>query len=187
MLKNVLPSNSNRCRCLADRAIQCAFWLNVKNMTHKAHTFLNSKCSQIIISTLSTLTPLLDITHCNSPDSQNQVSNVVNVHIVYSCFTIDTKICAFWGSIFFGVRVKQKPHKYGIKIFQLCEPNVAMYRTLRYVLAKTYWHGSQHWIQCGQKAVTASQGKEDTMYTNWWFYSQIISIIFWHIRQWLQA
>jgi hypothetical protein len=35
--------------------------------------------------------------------------------------TIDEAICPFRGRIFFRVYVKGKPHKYGIKIFELCE------------------------------------------------------------------
>jgi hypothetical protein len=34
---------------------------------------------------------------------------------------IDKAICAFWRQIFFHVYMKAKPHKYGIKIYQLCE------------------------------------------------------------------
>ena len=35
--------------------------------------------------------------------------------------TIDEAICPFRGRIFFRVYIKGKPHKYGIKIFELCE------------------------------------------------------------------
>jgi hypothetical protein len=35
--------------------------------------------------------------------------------------TIDKAICPFRGRIFFRVYIKGKPHKYGIKMFELCE------------------------------------------------------------------
>ncbi|KAJ4444060.1 hypothetical protein ANN_05849 [Periplaneta americana] len=35
--------------------------------------------------------------------------------------TIDEAICPFRGRIFFRVYIKGKPHKYGIKIYELCE------------------------------------------------------------------
>jgi hypothetical protein len=44
--------------------------------------------------------------------------------IVYSpdeFLTIDEAICAFRGRIHFRVYMKEKPHKYRIKIFELCE------------------------------------------------------------------
>jgi hypothetical protein len=35
--------------------------------------------------------------------------------------TIDEAVCPFWGRIFFRVYIKGKPHKYGLKIFELSE------------------------------------------------------------------
>ena len=35
--------------------------------------------------------------------------------------TIDKTICPFQGRIFYHVYIKGKPHRYGIKIFELCE------------------------------------------------------------------
>ena len=38
--------------------------------------------------------------------------------------TIDKAICPFRGRIFFRIYIKGKPHKYGIKIFEICEAKI---------------------------------------------------------------
>jgi hypothetical protein len=44
-----------------------------------------------------------------------------NVYTPEENLTVDEAICAFRGRIFYHVYMKGKPHKYGIKIYQLCE------------------------------------------------------------------
>ena len=48
--------------------------------------------------------------------------------------TIDEAICPFRGCIFFRVYIKGKPHKYGIKMFELCEQKVATSTAWKYIL-----------------------------------------------------
>ena len=50
--------------------------------------------------------------------------------------TFDEAICPFRGRIFFHVYIKGKPHKYGIKMFELCEAKLATSTTCKYIL----WH-----------------------------------------------
>lgn len=57
----MFPSSFKWCRCLADTATRCTFWLNVNiSGIHQAHTFLKNKCPWIRVSILPTLVPLLD-------------------------------------------------------------------------------------------------------------------------------
>lgn len=74
---NSFPSCSNQYRCSKDTETSCTFWLNVSifgthpahtslnSVTHHGHTFLNSTCSWIIVSTLQTHTHTHWM-HCNS-------------------------------------------------------------------------------------------------------------------------
>jgi len=43
------------------------------------------------------------------------------VYIPEEQLTIDKAICPFQGCIFYHIYIKGKPHKYGIKMFELCE------------------------------------------------------------------
>jgi hypothetical protein len=48
--------------------------------------------------------------------------------------TIDEAICPFRGRIFFRVYIKGKPHKYGIKMFELVRQKAATSTTWMYIL-----------------------------------------------------
>jgi len=49
------------------------------------------------------------------------VTKFQDVYTPEEQLTIDEAICPFRGRIFFRVYIKGKPHKYGIKMFELCE------------------------------------------------------------------
>jgi len=49
------------------------------------------------------------------------VTKFLDVYTLEEQLTIDKAICPFRGRIFFRVYIKGKPHKYGIKMFELCE------------------------------------------------------------------
>lgn len=67
--------------------------------------------------------PGYDPTHKVKPVLQTLTEKFQNSYSPYEDLTIDEAICAFRGRIFFRVYMKGKPHKYGMKIFELCEAN----------------------------------------------------------------
>jgi len=49
------------------------------------------------------------------------ITKLQDVYTPEEQLTIDKAICPFRGCIFFCVHIKGKPHKYGIKMFELCK------------------------------------------------------------------
>jgi hypothetical protein len=62
-------------------------------------------------------------------EGDDKISPVINtlttkfqdVYRPEDALTIDEAICRFRGHIYFHVYMKRKPHKYGIKIFEMCK------------------------------------------------------------------
>ena len=54
------------------------------------------------------------------PIIETLVTKFQDVYTPEEQLTIDEAICPFRGRIFFHVYIKGKPHKYGIKMFELC-------------------------------------------------------------------
>jgi hypothetical protein len=91
----MFSSSSNRCRCLADTATHCTFWLDINIFgTYHVHTFMNNECSWMIVSACPTLIPLLDVITCTV--SQNQLFSMANVCIVYSSW-LNICMWSVWG------------------------------------------------------------------------------------------
>lgn len=65
--------------------------------------------------------PGYDATHKIKPLLENLRQQFQMVYAPCEEVTIDEAICAFRGRIFFRVYMKGKPHKYGMKIYELCE------------------------------------------------------------------
>ena len=63
------------------------------------------------------------------------ITKFQDIYTLEEQLTIDKAICPFQGRIFFHVYIKGKPHKYGIKMFELCEAKVATSTTWKYILA----------------------------------------------------
>jgi len=55
------------------------------------------------------------------PEIDTLITKFQDVYTPEEQLTIDEAICPFPGRIFFRVYIKGKPHKYGIKMFELCE------------------------------------------------------------------
>jgi len=55
------------------------------------------------------------------PVTDTLITKFQDVYTPEEQLTIDEAICPFRGRIFFHVYIKGKPHKYGIKLFELCE------------------------------------------------------------------
>ena len=65
--------------------------------------------------------PEYDALHKVKPILDELTSKFQNIYTSEENLTIDEGICAFHGRVFFRVYMKGKPHKYGIKIYELCE------------------------------------------------------------------
>ena len=60
-------------------------------------------------------------THKIKPILDHLTSQFRQLYTPTETLTIDEAICAFRGRVFFRVYIKGKPHKYGMKIYELCE------------------------------------------------------------------
>jgi hypothetical protein len=56
----------------------------------------------------------------DTASAENFIEKFQIIYLPDEFLTIDEAICAFRGCTHFQVYMKGKPHKYGIKIFELC-------------------------------------------------------------------
>jgi hypothetical protein len=76
------------------------------------------------------------------------VTHVQDVYTPEEQLTIEKVICSFQGPILFCVYIRGKPHKHGIKMFELCEQKMATSTTWKYArllgnipqTQNTAWH-----------------------------------------------
>jgi len=94
--------------------------------------------------------------------------------------TIDEAICPFRGRIFFRVYIKRKPHKCGIKMFELCESKSGYVYSLD-VCAGAHPTNSEYntAFSVDDRLCDKTKGKEHCVYMDRWFSSPKIFVHLW--------
>ena len=95
-----------------------------------------------------------------------------DVYTLEEHLTIDEAICPFQGRIFFRVYIKGKPHKYGIKMFELCEAKSSYIYNLD-ICTRAHHTNSEHNMVFSvvDSLCDKIKGKGHCVYMDRWFSS----------------